>query len=237
VEFLPASLSLNLGDSATEIQAFIKPAFADQQFEWEVDDPSIAYLDLRFGKNDGRAFVRPLKKGVTKIKSKALLDPTVVGELIVLVGSSDGKSIFITPDTMDLYLGGPDSAFVAVVAPIDSKDLIEWTSTDNKIVTVDDKGRVKPVAAGTAFIKAKFGSVTAESRVRVERDAPVLTVAAKSGAAINAPITFSPKVTQKFGAIVMFKFDLQGDGTWDDSLPGPFLGTTVDLPPQTASYR
>lgn len=232
----PATLSLELGAASVEIQALIKPAFADQVFEWDVVDPSVANLDLRFGDNDGRVFVVPIKKGTTKIKAKAKLDPTVVGEILVQVGSVDGQSISLTPDSLALYLGGPDSAFTAVIAPIDSKDVVEFSSTDEKIVTVDSKGRVKAVAAGTALVKAKFGSATAESRVTVKRDAPVLTISSKTGAAVNAPITFSPKATQEFGSIVMFKFDLQGDGSWDDSLPGPFLGATVDLPPQTASY-
>jgi PKD repeat protein len=30
-------------------------------------------------------------------------------------------------------------------------------------------------------------------------------------------MTFTPKVTQEYGTVTRFKWDLNGDGTWDDS--------------------
>jgi hypothetical protein len=43
-----------------------------------------------------------------------------------------------------------------------------WSSSDPKIVTVDEKGRVKAVAPGRATVIAKVGELTAEAIVEVQ---------------------------------------------------------------------
>jgi hypothetical protein len=235
VEVTPSSLSFNVGDSGVAVQAVIIPQFADQLFEWSVDDATVATYELPDGPNAGQAVIVPLKNGTTRIKVKATQDGSKAAEIVVQVGSVGGRSVSIVPDSLDLFLGGPDSVLKAVTAPDNIDDPVSWSSNDEGTVTVDG-GKVHAVKTGTATIKATFGETSATAQVRVKRDIPVLTVASKSGAAVNSPITFSPKATQAFGAIVMFKWDLDGDGNYDDSLPGPFLGTTVDLPPATATY-
>jgi hypothetical protein len=232
----PASLSLEAGDPAVTVKAAIDPKFAEQRFLWSVDDASVATLDLPKGPNASEALVIPLKSGTTRIRARAKRDTSKSAVLVVQVGSTEGKSISLVPDSLDLFLGGPDSALLASTEPEAKAGEIAWSSSNTSIVKVDDQGRLKAVKIGTAEIEAKFFAAKAKARVRVKRDAPVLTVAAKPGAAVNAPIEFSPKATQEFGSIVMFKFDLDGDSTWDDSLPGPFLGTSIDLPPQTATF-
>lgn len=232
----PSSLSLKEGDSSVTVKATIDPKLADQLIEWSVDDPSVATLDLPKGPNAPEASVIPLKKGTAHVRARAKRDTSISAELLVQVGSTGGKTISLVPDSLALFLGGPDSVLKASTAPEAKAGEIEWSSSDQSIVKVDDQGRVKAVKAGSAEIEAKFFEAKAKARIRVKRDAPVLTVAAKSGAAVNAPIVFSPKATQEFGSIVMYKFDLDGDGAWDDSLSGPFLGTSVELPPQTAAF-
>ncbi len=236
IELTPTTLTLKAGDTGTVIRAVIIPQFADQLFEWSVDDPSIASLDLPDGPSAGGALVIPLKNGVTKIKVKAKQDGSKTAELTVQVGSPGSRSVAIFPESLSLFLGGPDSILKATTAPDSIKDPVVWSSTDTKIAEIDDGGKLHPVAAGTVSIKAKFGDASATAKVVVKRDIPILTVASKSGAAVKAPITFSPKATQEFGSIVMFKWDLNGDGSFDDSLPGPFLGSSVELPPQTTSF-
>ncbi|MEO6094766.1 MAG: cadherin-like beta sandwich domain-containing protein [Fibrobacteria bacterium] len=235
VSVTPSSLNLKAGDTGVAVQATITPLFADQMFEWSVDDASVATLELPNGSNAGRAMVVPLKNGTTRIKVKAKQDGSISAGIVVQVGPVGGRSVSIVPDSLDLFLGGPDSVLRTVTAPESIKDPISWSSNDESIVKVDD-GKVHALKTGMVTIKATFGEATATAQVRVKRDIPVLTVASKTGATVNSPITFSPKATQAFGSIIMFKWDLDGDGNYDDSLPGPFLGTSVDLPPATASY-
>lgn len=232
----PPSLSLQEGDPAVTITASIHPRFADQLFIWSVDDGSVASLDLPKGPNAPEAMIVPLKNGTAHVRVQAKRDTSISAVLVVQVGSVGGKSISLVPDSLDLFLGGPDSALKASTEPEAKDGEIAWSSSDEAIVKVDDQGRIQAVKEGSAEIRAEFFAAKAKARIHVKRDVPVLAVSAKSGAAVNAPIVFSPKATQEFGTLVMFKFDLDGDGAWDDSLPGPFLGATVDLPPQTAVF-
>lgn len=230
------TLDLKAGDPGAEIKASLEPKFADQIFEWSVEDPSIATLDLPNGPNSKSALVIPLKNGLTRVKAKAKRDTSVSAEVVVRVGPPSGRSIVLLPDSLTLYLGGPDSAFQTSTAPEAGDGDIEWSSSDKDVAKVDADGKVHGVKEGSAVIEAKYGDAADSASVQVKRDVPSLTVANKSGAAVNTPIVFSPKATQEFGSIVMFKFDLDGDGSWDDSLPGPFLGTAVDLPSQSAAF-
>ncbi len=232
----PESLSLQEGDPAVKVTATILPKFAEQSVFWSVDDPSVATLDLPNGPNSTEALIIPLKKGTAHIRARAKRDTSKTAMIVVQVGSTGGRSISLQPDSLSLYLGGPDTVLKASTAPEAKDGEIAWSSSDDAVVKVDDKGRVHGLKEGSATVKAKYGEASASARIRVKRDVPVLTVSNKPGAAVNSPIDFSPKAVQEFGSIVMFKWDLDGDGAWDDSLPGPFLGSVADLPAQTAIF-
>ena len=229
-------LEISVGDANAEVEATLEPAFAEQLFAWSIDDASVANVDFPDGQNAGRLVIIPQKNGVATIQVRAKKDPSKTATLIVRVGSVGGKSISVSPESLSLYLGGPDSLLTSRISPEDADEDVQWTSDDVKIATVTQEGKVKPIGAGATTVKARFGGATASVAVKVKRDVPVLTVAAASGAAVNVPITFSPKSAQQFGSIILYKWDLLGDGSWDDSLAGPFLGATVDLPPQTLAY-
>ncbi len=236
IAITPATVEISVGDPSVEVKAAIKPSFADQIFEWSIDDASVAIVDFPFGPHAGRISVVAQKNGTATLTVRAKQDSTKSAQLIIHVGTVAGRTISVSPDSLALFLGGPDSLLVAHVFPEGTGEAVVWSSGDDKVVTVDALGKVKAVGEGFATVKARFGGASAGTLIKVKRDVPVLTVASKSGAAVNVPITFSPKATQEFGSIVMFKWDLKGDGEWDDSLSGPFLGTSVDLPAQTIAY-
>jgi hypothetical protein len=60
--------------------------------------------------------------------------------------------------------------------------------------------------------------------ITVVRDAPVLSVGENIAVKPNTEVTFAITVSQKNGTITSFKFDLEGDGVWDnqDSLSGTY---------------
>lgn len=229
-------IEISVGDANVEVEATLLPAYAEQLFDWSIDDASVANVDFPAGQNGARLVVIPQKNGVATIHVRAKNDPSKTAELVVKVGTVGGKTISVAPESLSLFLGGPDTLLVSRVSPEGTDEKVLWTSGDVKIATVSPEGKVKPIGAGATTIKAQFGGANASVAVKVKRDMPVLTVASASGAAVNVPIVFSPKSTQQFGSIVMYKWDLAGDGGWDDSLPGPFLGATVELPPQTMAY-
>jgi hypothetical protein len=59
--------------------------------------------------------------------------------------------------------------------------------------------------------------------VRVERDIPVVNVGQDTAGKSREPISFHGLATQKFGRIVIYKWDYQGDGVYDDSSSTPLV--------------
>lgn len=78
------------------------------------------------------------------------------------------KGITVSPATYSLAVGETKALTVAY-DPADAtiKPEVEWTSSDTKVATVDGRGTVTGVAAGTADIVAKAGEFTAKCVVTV----------------------------------------------------------------------
>jgi hypothetical protein len=238
LEILPHALTLAPEDAATEVSAAIKPAYAEQSFTWTIENSEIAVLVFTNGINGNKIKVKPVKAGTVKIKATSKKDPTKSDELILKVVTTEDSKVIVSPDSVQLFVGGPGDSLVAKVLPEGTDQGVEWTSDDAKIAKVDGLGRVKPVGEGITKIRAKslVLGLSDSTAVTVLRDLPTLTVASRSGAAVNTVILFSAKVTQKFGTIVMYKWDFTGDDDWDDSLTGPWLGNAVDLPAISTKY-
>ena len=73
---------------------------------------------------------------------------------------------------------GSSETLTATVLPENAKDkTVTWTTSDEKVATVDNTGKVTAVAAGTATITAKAGEVSATCTVNVTDSAvPVSSV-------------------------------------------------------------
>ncbi len=73
---------------------------------------------------------------------------------------------------------GSSETLTATVLPENAKDkTVTWTTSDEKVATVDNTGKVTAVAAGTATITAKAGDVSATCTVNVTDSAvPVSSV-------------------------------------------------------------
>jgi hypothetical protein len=135
--------------------------------------------------------------------------------------STSGAGLDIQPDSAVLYLGGrkevvgPGSAWVG--------DLV-WSSGNKEIVTVHD-GELTAVGPGRTYVKAAAAGGQADSSwIRVVKDVPVVDAGKDTSILVNSRVAWSVHVTQAYGTIEMFKWDTDGDGSWDDSTAGSSVG-------------
>lgn len=238
VKLQPDSVSIALDAAALPVEASILPAFADQSVTWKLSADGVVSLANPSGGTGNQVKIKPEKVGSTTITVRSGKDPSKSAVLKITVTAPLGINVNLNKDSLALYLGGPGETLTASVEPSMVDQKISWSSMNAKVATVDSVGIVTPVGEGETYVIAKSISTEASGSalVSVKRDAPVLTIASKTGAPVNTRITFSPRSTQAFGTIIMYKWDLAGDGEWDDSTSVPGIGEVVDLQPQSAAY-
>lgn len=161
-------LTLAVGESETLV-ATVEPANAtDRKVAWRTTDdgdPSIVEVDA-----DGK--VTALNPGQTTIVAsvegwgihQAECKVIVVDKKVAATGVSLDK------DTLELTTGEGFTKLTATVAPEDASDKsVSWSSSDEKVATVDEEGNVTPVSAGEATITVTTadGSFTDTCKVTV----------------------------------------------------------------------
>ncbi len=118
-------------------------------------NPSVAYL--------GDYGIIALNPGTTTITLWAQDGSGVSADLVVNVAASDKKfvtKITLNKNNVNLKVGDTET-LTATVEPADAEDKrIEWSSDKEAVATVDQSGKVKAIAKGTAYIyaRAKDGS-------------------------------------------------------------------------------
>ncbi|MDE6580561.1 MAG: Ig-like domain-containing protein, partial [Ruminiclostridium sp.] len=153
-------LSLEKGESA-ELTATVEPEDAtDKTVTWTSSDEKVATVD-----ENGK--VTAIAAGAATITAKAG-DKSATCEVTVTVPVTG-----ITLDKTELSLEKGESAeLTAAVEPEDATDkTITWTSSDEKVATVDENGKVTAIAAGTATITAKAGDMSATCSITVTEKA------------------------------------------------------------------
>ncbi|MDB6036073.1 MAG: ancA 3, partial [Verrucomicrobiales bacterium] len=231
----PDTLSIPLGGSAVAVKASIKPTYADQSVFWSLAGDGVVSLGIPSDGDGTQVKVNPEKIGETILTVRSRKDSSKSAELHIKVTAPSGIEVGLDRDSVVVYVGGGMDSVKATVLPASANQKVEWKSLNPGVATIDSLGRIKPVAVGETYVQAKSvaNGVYASAHVAVLRDVPKLTVASKTGAPVNTDITFSPKAVQAYGSIVMYKWDLDGNGDWDDSLANPGAGLVLDLPPQT----
>lgn len=172
----------------------------------------IGFNDDKVAKTESRTFDGSTGLSgdrVVVIPPKDTIDP---------IDPKDSTVLDIKPDALTLYTGGPDGSLMSVGTEWAGKALA-WSSLDSTTAIVD-AGKVKPVAAGKAWILAVSGANRDSSEITVVTDAPVLETGSDTVVTLNATVAFQVKATQQFGVIESFKWSLDGDTAWDDSALG-----------------
>lgn len=185
---VPDTLEVKLNDTdETAIEAKCEPEDASNiSFDFASSDEEVATVD-----KDGK--VKVLKAGECDITTTLMQDGEKVTEKTTHVKAFyEVESITLDSNEGKLTVGNSHT-IKATVAPeeVAAETPIEWTSSNEKVATVDSNGKVTAVSSGNATITATAGEESANYEVTVERPKKVTT--SNSSAAVTpsnpAPVT------------------------------------------------
>ena len=188
---VPDSLDVKLNDgNETSIEATVSPADAtDVKVSYASTDEAVATVD-----KDGR--VQVLQPGECDITTTLMQDGEKVTEKTTHVKAFyEVESITLDSNEGKLTVGNSHT-IKATVAPeeVAAETAIEWSSSNEKVATVDENGKVTAIAAGEATITATAGEESANYEVTVEQPKKVTTSnkTYKSSSSSNSSAAVTP---------------------------------------------
>ena len=163
---VPDTLDVKLNDTdETAIEAKCEPEDASNiSFDFASSDEEVATVD-----KDGK--VKVLKAGECDITTTLLQDGEKVTEKTTHVKAFyEVESITLDTNEGKLTVGNSHT-IKATVAPdeVAAETTIEWSSSNEKVATVDSNGKVTAVFSGNATITATAGEESANYEVTVEQ--------------------------------------------------------------------
>ena len=169
---VPDSLDVKLNDgNETTVEATVSPADAtDVKVSYASTDEAVATVD-----KDGR--VQVLQPGECDITTTLMQDGEKVTEKTTHVKAFyEVESITLDSNEGKLTVG-KSHTIKATVAPeeVAAETTIEWSSSNEKVATVDSNGKVTAVSSGNATITATAGEESANYEVTVEQPKKVTT--------------------------------------------------------------
>ena len=169
---VPDNLNVKLNDgNETTVEATVSPADAtDVEVSYASTDEAIATVD-----KDGR--VQVLQPGECDITTTLMQDGEKVTEKTTHVKAFyEVESITLDSNEGKLTVGNSHT-IKATVAPeeVAAETTIEWSSSNEKVATVDSNGKVTAVSSGNATITATAGEESANYEVTVEQPKKVTT--------------------------------------------------------------
>lgn len=169
---VPDTLEVKLNDTdETAIEAKCEPEDASNiSFDFASSDEEVATVD-----KDGK--VKVLKAGECDITTTLLQDGEKVTEKTThLKAFYEVESITLDSNEGKLTVGNSHT-IKATVAPeeVAAETTIEWSSSNEKVATVDSNGKVTAVSSGNATITATAGEESANYEVTVEQPKKVTT--------------------------------------------------------------
>ena len=186
---VPDNLDVKLNDgNETTVEATVSPADAtDVKVSYASTDEAVATVD-----KDGR--VQVLQPGECDITTTLMQDGEKVTEKTTHVKAFyEVESITLDSNEGKLTVG-KSHTIKATVAPeeVAAETTIEWSSSNEKVATVDSNGKVTAVSSGNATITATAGEESANYEVTVEQPKKVTTsnkTYKNSGSSNSAAVT------------------------------------------------
>lgn len=186
---VPDTLDVKLNDTdEAAIEAKCEPEDASNiSFDFASSDEEVATVD-----KDGK--VKVLKAGECDITTTLMQDGEKVAEKTTHVKAFyEVESITLDSNEGKLTVGNSHT-IKATVAPeeVAAETTIEWSSSNEKVATVDSNGKVTAVSSGNATITATAGEESANYEVTVEQPKKVTTsnkTYKNSGSSNSATVT------------------------------------------------
>ena len=186
---VPDTLDVKLNDTdETAIEAKCEPKDASNiSFDFASSDEEVATVD-----KDGK--VKVLKAGECDITTTLMQDGEKVTEKTTHVKAFyEVESITLDSNEGKLTVGNSHT-IKATVAPeeVAAKTTIEWSSSNEKVATVDSNGKVTAVSSGNATITATAGEESANYEVTVEQPKKATTsnkTYTKNGSSNSSAVT------------------------------------------------
>ena len=200
---VPDTLEVKLNDTnEAAIEAKCEPEDASNiSFDFASSDEEVATVD-----KDGK--VKVLKAGECDITTTLMQDGEKVTEKTTHVKAFyEVESITLDSNEGKLTVGNSHT-IKATIAPeeVAAETTIEWSSSNEKVATVDSNGKVTAVSSGNATITATAGEESANYEVTVEQPKKTTTgnktyksSSSRNSAAVTpsnpAPVTPTAPVT------------------------------------------
>lgn len=169
---VPDTMEVKLNDTdETAIEAKCEPEEASNiSFDFASSDEEVATVD-----KDGK--VKVLKAGECDITTTLMQDGEKVTEKTTHVKAFyEVESITLDSNEGKLTVGNSHT-IKATIAPeeVAAETTIEWSSSNEKVATVDSNGKVTAVSSGNATITATAGEESTNYEVTVEQPKKVTT--------------------------------------------------------------
>lgn len=198
----PSKLVYTKQDGSTQTVTDNFPAI-----KWESSDKSVATVDDKgvvTGVKAGKATITGKVSGVKGADGNEL---NISGSAEVSITNADELALALDR-TKDVYLAvGGTTTLVATVSNYKSDSGVTWETSDSKVATVDEKGTVTGVAAGSATITA----VTKEKNAAGNQVKAACVVTVNS----NASSDTTTKLKDKNGNQIYIK---NADGTYKEAV-------------------
>lgn len=186
---VPDTLEVKLNDTdETAIEAKCEPEDASNiSFDFASSDEEVATVD-----KDGK--VKVLKAGECDITTTLMQDGEKVTEKTTHVKAFyEVESITLDSNEGKLTVGNSHT-IKATIAPeeVAAETTIEWSSSNEKVATVDSNGKVTAISSGNATITATAGEESANYEVTVEQPKKVTTsnkTYTKNGSSNSSAVT------------------------------------------------